>query len=222
MPLPDWKPAQLPTMSFIRGQYCLLERIDSKKHAQDLFEAIQLDKHGTNWTYLPYGPFDNFHEFQQWVDDFIKTSDPFCYAIIDLTTDKAVGIASLMRILPTSGSIEVGHLNYSPLLQKKIAATEAMYLLMKYSFELGYRRYEWKCDHLNEPSKNAAKRLGFKFEGTFRQATVYKGRTRDTDWFSIIDSEWPQIKQAFEAWLAPENFDQNKQQLSSLDILSLE
>jgi RimJ/RimL family protein N-acetyltransferase len=135
-------------------------------------------------------------------------TDPFLYAIIDLATERAVGLAGYLRIDPANGSIEVGHLNYSPLLQRTPGATEAMYLMMTRAFALGYRRYEWKCHALNAPSRSAALRLGFTFEGIFRQAAVVKGRNRDTAWYSIIDSEWPALKQAFERWLAPENFDE--------------
>lgn len=218
--LPDWKPAKLPTDVLIKGKFCYLERLDSKKHARELFEANRLDQDGQNWTYLPYGPFANFEEFNKWVELMSIESDPYFYAIIDSSISQAVGVASLMRIFPDVGSIEVGHLNFSPLLQKKIAATEAMYLLMNYSFELGYRRYEWKCDHLNAPSRSAALRLGFKYEGTFRQATIYKGRTRDTDWFSIIDSEWLKLKAAYSIWLDENNFDQNQKQILSLRDLT--
>lgn len=218
--LMDWKPAQIPSLEIIEGKYCRLERLNPKVHGHDLFEANILDKEGKNWTYLFYGPFDDYQKYLNWLEEVAAKPDPYFYSIIDTKTKKAAGLASLMRIDPAIGSIEVGHLNFSPLLQKKIAATEAMYLLMKYSFELGYRRYEWKCDHLNQPSREAALRLGFKYEGTFRQATIYKGRSRDTDWFSIIDSEWPKLQLAFESWLSKDNFTQDQKQKRSLRELT--
>ncbi|MDO9183939.1 MAG: GNAT family protein [Bacteriovorax sp.] len=214
--LPNWESAQFPNTQLLIGEYCRLERLDPKLHSDDLFKANSFDQEGRNWTYLPYGPFDSYQDYSQWLEKISNINDPYFFAIIDLNSMKAIGLLALMRISPEVGTIEVGHINYSPLLQKNIAATEAMYLIMKYCFAIGYRRYEWKCDHLNEASRLAAIRLGFQFEGTFRQATIYKGRTRDTDWFSILDSEWPKRQSAFEAWLSPKNFDQNKIQIKSL------
>ena len=216
LPLPQWTAAQKPDQTMIQGQYCRLERLDPTIHTQDLFLANGQNEDERSWTYLPYGPFVSYGEFYQWISEMAHMDDPYFYSIIDLKTHKAVGVASLIRIFPETGSIEVGHLNFSPLMQKKVTATEALYLLAKYSFELGYRRYEWKCDSLNLPSKAAAKRLGFKYEGTFRQATVYKGRSRDTDWFSILDSEWPELQKGYEKWLAPGNFDHTSAQIKSL------
>jgi RimJ/RimL family protein N-acetyltransferase len=143
-------------------------------------------------------------------------ADPLFYAIVDLEQGRAVGVAAYLRIEPSAGSIEVGHINYSPLLQRTPAATEAMFLMMERVFDLGYRRYEWKCDALNEPSRTAAERLGFSYEGTFRHATVYKGRNRDTAWFSITDTEWPMLRRAFQSWLQPDNFDEQMRQRRSL------
>ena len=147
------------------------------------------------------------------------SNDPLFFAIIDQSTNCAVGVASYLRIDPNSGSIEVGHINYSPLLQRTPGATEAMYLMMKNAFELGYRRYEWKCNALNAPSRIAAERLGFSFEGIFRQAGVIKGRNRDTAWYSVIDPEWPALREAFVKWLEPSNFDPKGQQFVSLKTL---
>ena len=135
-------------------------------------------------------------------------------------TNKAAGLASYLRITPESGSLEVGHLAFSPQLQATTAATEALYLLMKHAFDLGYRRYEWKCDALNQPSRRAAQRLGFSFEGIFRQATLYKGRNRDTAWYAVTDKEWPELERAFKTWLRPENFDRDGQQRTSLSNLT--
>jgi RimJ/RimL family protein N-acetyltransferase len=159
------------------------------------------------WAYLPYGPFDSAASYDEWVQAKSASRDPMFLAIVDRATDRPVGVASYMRIDPANGSIEVGHLAYSPLLQRTAAATEVMFLMMDQVFALGYRRYEWKCDALNAPSRAAALRLGFTFEGIFRQAAVVKGRNRDTAWYSVIDREWPALREAFRRWLEPANFD---------------
>jgi RimJ/RimL family protein N-acetyltransferase len=160
------------------------------------------------WTYMGYGPFARLDTYTAWAESAAASEDPLFHAIVDQATGKAVGVAAYLRVEPGVGVIEVGHIAYSPILQRTPAATEAMYLLMRRVFdELGYRRYEWKCDALNAASRGAAERLGFTFEGIFRQATLYKGRNRDTAWYSVIDREWPQLKAAFEAWLDPSNFD---------------
>lgn len=194
----------------MEGRFCRLESFEAERHAADLFAAYRLDTEGRNWTYLGYGPFATLEEFTSFAGRSFVGDDPHFHVIIDKANGRAVGIASYLRIDPACGVIEVGHIHFSPLMQGKAIATEAMYLMMARVFdELGYRRYEWKCDALNGPSQNAARRLGFSFEGVFRQATIYKGRNRDTAWFSILDSEWPTIRQAFEAWLDPANFDEN-------------
>lgn len=201
----------------MEGRFCRVEPLDPQRHAADLFAANSADKDGRNWTYLPYGPFATIADYRRWVEQASRGDDPLFHAILDLPSGRAVGVASYMRIDPAMGSIEVGGINYSPLLQRRPTATEAMYLMMRRVFdELGYRRYEWKCDELNAPSRAAAERFGFRFEGIFRQVVVYKGRNRDTAWFSIIDSEWPALKSAFERWLAPENFDGAGRQRRSL------
>ncbi|MEM7347662.1 MAG: GNAT family protein [Chloroflexota bacterium] len=216
-PLEGWQPRSWPERKIMTGRYCRVEPIDSATHGADLHQAnIQAEYEGF-WTYLPYGPFETPAAYQRWLQETCLGEDPFFYAIVDTQTNKAVGVASYLRIEPTIGVIEVGHINYAPALQKTPAATEAMYLMMAHVFDdLGYRRYEWKCDALNAGSRKAALRLGFTFEGIFRQATMYKGRNRDTAWFSILDTEWPQQKQAFEAWLNPSNFDEQGQQKSGL------
>lgn len=219
VPLPNWTPPPPPRREVLAGVWCRLEPFDPERHARDLFEGNRQDSEGVNWTYLPYGPFDAFEDYVAWMRATCLGDDPFFYAIVNVATGKAVGVASYLRIDPKSGCIEVGHLNYSPLLQRTPLSTEAMYLMMRNAFDLGYRRYEWKCDALNAPSRAAALRLGFTFEGIFRQATVYKGRNRDTAWFSIVDGEWPALDQAFRAWLAPANFDERgaqRQRLSDL------
>lgn len=194
------------------GHFCRVEPLEPARHAADLYEANALDTEGGSWTYLPYGPFGTFKDYLGWVTDHSRGSDPLFHAIVDNATGKAVGVASYLRITPESGSIEVGHINFSPLLQRTPAATEAMFLMMKRAFELGYRRYEWKCDALNAKSRAAAQRLGLSFEGMFRQATVYKGRNRDTAWYAAIDQEWPELETAFLRWLDPANFDQDGKQ----------
>jgi RimJ/RimL family protein N-acetyltransferase len=168
------------------------------------------------WTYLFSGPYASFVEYERWLAERAPGTDPLFRAFVSRETGRAVGLGAFMRIDPAMGSIEVGHIAMSPLLQRSPAATEAMYLMMRHAFELGYRRYEWKCDSLNEKSRRAAKRLGFTYEGLFRQAIVYKGRSRDTAWYSIIDSEWPRVREAFERWLDPGNFDADGRQRASL------
>jgi RimJ/RimL family protein N-acetyltransferase len=196
----------------MEGRYCRVEPLELH-HACDLWDANAHDTDHRNWTYLRDGPYARFEDYAAWVEDAEATSDPLFYAIM---APKAAGVASYLRIMPEAGSIEVGHINLSPPLQRTRAATEAMYLMMKRAFDLGYRRYEWKCDALNAPSRAAAERLGFTYEGTFRQANVYKGRNRDTAWYSVIDSEWPNRRAAFERWLAPENFDAEGKQRTKL------
>ena len=204
----------------MEGRFCRLEPLDPARHAQDLFAANKLDASGQNWTYLFVGPFADFGTYRTWLEQVAKADDPLFHTIIDRKTESAVGVATFMRIDRPNGVIEVGNINYSPLLQRTPAATEAMFLMMARVFdELGYRRYEWKCDNLNAPSRAAALRLGFQFEGIFRQAVIYKNRNRDTAWFSMIDSEWPTLKRAYEQWLAPDNFDAEGRQQRKLNDL---
>jgi RimJ/RimL family protein N-acetyltransferase len=216
----DWTPPVRPPGEPMIGRYCRLERLDADRDGQSLFDAYALDSEGRNWTYLPQGPFENYAEFYIWLSDMAKLDDPFFFAIIDGESQTSVGIASYLRITPPAGSIEVGYIHYSPLLQRTPAATEAMYLMMEQAFTLGYRRYEWKCDALNAPSRMAAQRLGLSYEGVFRQATVYKQRNRDTAWYATIDREWPDLKQAFEQWLDPNNFDNDRNQKTRLSTLT--
>lgn len=216
-PVESWQAASHPRDSLMQGRFCKLEPINSKAHARDLFEAFVLDQNHHNWTYLPYGPFDDFESFEAWLEETCVGDDPCFFSIIDLVTAKAVGVASYLRITPAVGVIEVGHIHFSPKMQATPVSTEAMYLMMSLVFEdLGYRRYEWKCDSLNRPSCRAAERLGFMYEGIFRQATLYKNRNRDTAWYSILDVEWPYIKKVFESWLAEDNFDSESNQKTSL------
>jgi RimJ/RimL family protein N-acetyltransferase len=216
-PLPDWSVRPHPPRTAIQGRFCRVEALDPDRHAVELFEANSEDREGRNWTYLPHGPYPSFNLYREYLTAAAGRDDPLIHAIIDPANGGAVGVASLMRLDAPAGVIEVGGINYSPRLQRRPAATEAMYLLMRRVFdELGYRRYEWKCDALNAPSRAAAQRLGFRYEGLFRQATVYKGRSRDTAWFSIIDHEWPALRAAFEQWLDPANFDVDGRQRQSL------
>jgi RimJ/RimL family protein N-acetyltransferase len=214
-PVPDWTPATRPGIEPMVGRYCTVEPIDLERHAAELFEANRHDLAGRNWTYLPYGPFEHLDDYIAWMAETCLAPDPMFHAIVDHERG-AVGVASYLRIAPPQGSIEVGHINYSPLLQRQRAGTEAMYLMMGRAFELGYRRYEWKCDALNAASRSAALRLGFTYEGVFRQATVVKERNRDTAWYAVIDAEWPALSAAVETWLAPDNFDGGGAQRTSL------
>jgi RimJ/RimL family protein N-acetyltransferase len=210
-PVPGWTPPPVPSREPMSGRYCDLRPLDPRV-ADALFDAFSLDHDDREWTYLPYGPFADREEFREWIETSAVSLDYNLFSIHSGPDRAATGIAGYLRFMPASGSIEVGHLRYSHLLKRTRASTEAMYLMMKRAFELGYRRYEWKCDALNEPSRRAALRLGFSFEGVFRQATVYKGRTRDTAWFSVIDREWPALQRAFELWLEPANFDDEGRQ----------
>jgi RimJ/RimL family protein N-acetyltransferase len=208
----SWTPPPRPPREPMLGRYCRVELLDIERHAADLHAANRAASDPRDWTYLAYGPFKSLQDYRAWMQRVCLGDDPLFHAVIDSATDKAVGVASYLRIEPASGSIEVGHINFSPLLQRTPAATEAMYLMMQRAFELGYRRYEWKCDALNARSRAAAQRYGLSFEGVFRQATVYKGRNRDTAWYAAIDQEWPALQAAFLQWLDPANFDQSGRQ----------
>lgn len=216
-PVPGWTPRAQPPRQPIEGRYCRLEALDPQRHAADLYAAYSQAPDERDWTYLSTGPFADAAAYRAYAERAALSSDPLHYVVIERKSGNAVGTLALMRIDPANGVIEVGFVTFSPLLKRTPISSEAQYLLMKHVFdELGYRRYEWKCDSLNAPSRQAAARLGFQFEGIFRQAVVYKGRSRDTAWFSIIDSDWPPLRTAFEAWLAPENFDADGQQRLSL------
>lgn len=219
----DWTSRPRPPREPMQGRYVRLEPVGID-HAPDLFEAFAADAENRIWTYLAYGPFANVEECRNWIEQTCLGDDPLFHAIIDGETGRAVGVASYLRIEPGVGVIEVGHINYAPALQKTRGATEAMYLMMRRVFsELGYRRYEWKCDALNAGSCSAAGRLGFSYEGCFRQATMYKGRNRDTSWYSIVDTEWPALERAYERWLDLSNFDEAGMQKASLaDLIARE
>lgn len=205
-PLGEWVAPPAPPRVVLTGARCTLEPLDVEAHGAALYDANARGD-GRNWTYLFSEPPASREAYLTYLRDHFTGDDPFCYTIIDSASRAPVGVASYLRIVPAHGCIEVGHINFSPALQRTPVATEAMYLMMRHVFDLGYRRYEWKCDSLNAPSRSAAQRLGFSFEGVFKKAITYKGRSRDTAWYAITDDEWPAVRAAFEQWLAPGNFD---------------
>jgi RimJ/RimL family protein N-acetyltransferase len=214
-----FKKAKLPSKKKLVGKYCFLEPINIRKHSKDLYKNYSLDKKNVIWTYLPYGPFKSHGSFKKWLKSFCLNKDPFFYAIYSKKHNQYCGMASYLRITPEHGSIEVGHINYSPILQNTTEGTETMYLMMKNAFEvLGNRRYEWKCNNLNSASKYAAERLGFKFEGIFRQMFIFKGRNRDTAWYSTINKEWPNYKKKYLFYLKKSNFTKTNRQRKRLKI----
>lgn len=205
-----------PEITFIPGDEVTVERID-EKHFDDLFPVFSDASADENFTYMAFERFKSNDDFRIYFDKMIVSEDPYYLVITDNNSGKALGIFSLMRTDEKNRVTEIGGIVYSTSLKKTRKATEAQYLLMRYVFDnLGYRRYEWKCDSLNKPSVNSALRLGFTYEGTFRQAMIYKGRNRDTSWFSITDREWPVIRQRFEKWLGKSNFDDYGNQVKSL------
>ncbi|HEP1818781.1 TPA: GNAT family N-acetyltransferase [Streptococcus suis] len=218
MPLPHYTSGERPSLETIQGHTVRLEKL-GLQHADDLYQFYGPSAKKADWTYLALEPFADRDSFQAYFQTMLDSLDPYYLAIVDQESQQAIGSLALMNIVPNHRSIEVGWVIFSPQLQRTRQATEAHYLLMNYVFEeLGYRRYEWKCDSLNQSSQSAAKRLGFIYEGTFRQALVYKKRNRDTAWFSLLDHEWPNRKRALENWLKDSNFDelgQQKQPLST-------
>ena len=216
----DFTPPPHPKGITLTGKHVRLEPLDVGHHAAGLFAANAQDKIGANWAYLPYGPFADLASYEAWLRSATQSDDPTFFAIIRLADEVPVGVASYLRINQTDGSIEVGHINYSPLLQQTAAGTEAMYLMMKWAFENGYRRYEWKCNALNGKSRYAAQRLGLSYEGVFRQMAINKGRNRNTAWFAAIDREWPSLAECFEAYLANSNFDEEGRAKTSLSSLT--
>jgi RimJ/RimL family protein N-acetyltransferase len=218
--LPDWSGASEPDRATLLGLRCRLEALDAERHAEALHIAYGEDRDGGNWTYLPYGPFTTSADYRDLIKGLQGLGDTHFFAIIDLGSETPIGVSSYLRAAPEMGSIEVGHLNYSPALQRTPVSTEAMFLMMRRVFDdWGYRRYEWKCDSLNGPSIAAAKRLGFRFEGLFRNHYIMKGRNRDTAWLSVTDEEWPAIRVAMESWLDPANFDEAGRQRKRLGEL---
>jgi len=217
-PVANWTAPKAPTFETLAGNYAKLERLDARRHAELLFRSYQSDD--AVWNYLPYGPFGSQSDYTGWVESVAAQDDPRFYAIYNKDSGAWEGVASYLRIAPSAGSIEVGHINFSPALQGTRAATDAMALMMGWAFDAGYRRYEWKCDARNRGSRRAAQRLGLSYEGVFRQAAVVKGRNRDTAWFAAIDAEWPALRAALETYLAPTNFDEDGQQMQSLSALT--
>ena len=216
-PLPEWTTRPMPPRTPIEGRFCTVRPLDPERDSAALFAAYAEDRDGRMWTYLPREAYPSLEALRIWADGACRTDDPLVHTIVDNATGEPVGTANYMRIEPAHGVIEIGSITYSPHLQRRPAGTEAMYLMMRRVFdELGYRRYEWKCHHLNARSRAAAERYGFRYEGLFRQAQVVKGHNRDTAWFSIIDSEWPALRAAFERWLDPANFVADGTQRRSL------
>lgn len=218
--LTEWREPKPPSGQVLEGRYSRLEPLDAERHAASLYAANAADVDGRTWTYLPYGPFASPDSYRAWVETTCRDGDRLFYAVIERAANAALGVASYLRIVPAGGSIEIGHLNFAPRLRRTPAATEALYLLMKQAFELGYRRCEWKCDALNAASRSAALRLGLSFEGIFRQATVVKGRNRDTAWYAVLDRDWPELDKAFVRWLDPANFDAAGKQRVALSALT--
>lgn len=192
----------------MEGRLCRLDPLDAERHAATLHAAYSESADEGSWTYLPYGPFESVQGFAEWIRRMNVSDKEILHAVIPFETGLPMGVLGYLRLFPAEGSIEIGHVHFAQRLQRTAAATEAVYLMLRRAFdELGYRRCEWKCDSLNAASRNAAERFGFRYEGTFRQAMVMKGRNRDSAWFSIIDKEWPRVRAAFEQWLEPTNFD---------------
>jgi RimJ/RimL family protein N-acetyltransferase len=221
-PLPDWTPPRAPDWPVLEGAHVRIERLDPARHTGDLARAMC--PHPELWDYMPQGPFTGEADLRAWAEAVAPGADPWFVAILDRHTGRAVGHASYLRITPAAGSIEVGYIAFSPALQRTPAATEAMFLMADWVFGAGYRRYEWKCDALNLPSRRAAIRFGFSYEGIFRQATIVKGRNRDTAWFAMIDKDWSALRGAYKTWLDPANFDaqgQQRQRLSDLTAPSI-
>jgi RimJ/RimL family protein N-acetyltransferase len=215
--LVDCRPAKRPERTKLIGHFISLEPLDPSIHGEELYNGTHGETKEQLWSYLPWGPFADRASFDVHLQQLADSSDPLFFAVIDNTTKKTVGHAAYLRIEPQHRVIEVGSILFIPSFQRTIGSTEAMYLMAKYAFEaLGYRRYEWKCNTANSPSRTSALRLGFTFEGIFRQHYIFKGRNRDTAWYSMLDHEWPERKTAFEHWLDPSNFDGNGKQKAAL------
>jgi RimJ/RimL family protein N-acetyltransferase len=211
----DATPAERPRHTAIEGRYVTIQPLNADAHADPIFHSVQ--GHDSLWDYMGDGPFPGREAFRASIENKAVSTDPLYFAILDNQSSDAVGYASYLRIEPSHRVIEVGNILYTPRLQRTRGATEAMFLMARHAFEdLRYRRYEWKCNALNEPSRRAALRLGFRFEGIFQQHMIIKGRNRDTAWYAMLDGEWPDRKAAFEQWLSPENFDAEGRQIRKL------
>jgi RimJ/RimL family protein N-acetyltransferase len=217
----EWAPVASPRRAKLRGRYVLLRPVDPAVDTEPLYAVSHPpDGDPSVWTYIPHGPYAEVADFRRTLEAQALSADPLYFTLARLPCERPEGIAAYMRIKPEFGVIEIGHIWFGPPLQRTTAATEAIYLLARNAFdELGYRRFEWKCDALNAPSRHAAERFGFEFEGVFAQHMVVKGRNRDTAWFAITDQRWPGVRAAFEAWLAPSNFDAEGRQLQRLEAL---
>ena len=220
-PLTDWQPCPLPQNQPLAGRFVRLEPLDGTRHGDDLWLALQgPGSDPALWDYLPYGPFASRETFDAWLTGNAQSCDPLFFGVIDLASQRAVGLLSYLRIAPKNGCIEIGHIAFGAAMQRTPGATEAVWLLARHAFDdLGYRRLEWKCNALNTRSMRAAERLGFVYEGLFRQHMLVKGQNRDTAWFAMIDGEWPARRAAFERWLAADNFDATGRQLRRLEQL---
>ncbi len=217
-PVPGFTPPPLPQREPIEGRWCRLEPFEPARHGPALFEAYR----GADevWDYMPTGPFPDLAAFMAWAEPAAQADDPLFFAVIDREDGRAKGLASYLRITPAQGSIEIGYIAWAPSLQRTRAGTEAMLLFMARAFALGYRRYEWKCNALNAPSRRLAMRLGLSYEGVFRAHMVVKGRNRDSAWYAATEADWPALKAAHEAWLDPANFDEAGRQRRSLSDLT--
>jgi len=214
-------PGVRPDGRMLYGTSVTLQKLDMQVHGEGLWQAYSADKAGAIWDYLPYGPFANQAELVSGYEKLSAGNDPFFYAIIAKSSGRVEGVASYLNIVPVHGSIEIGHINLAPSLQKTRAATEALFVMMRHAMDdLGNRRLEWKCNALNAGSRRAAERFGFTFEGVFRQHFIAKGRNRDSAWFSIIDKEWPPLREAYLTWLKDENFDARGKQKIPLSKLT--
>ncbi|GLK87320.1 N-acetyltransferase [Pseudomonas turukhanskensis] len=216
----NWTPVVAPTRDTLQGRTVRLEALDPAHHGDDLWQALQgPDSDPLLWDYLPYGPFAERAAFDTWLSNNAASKDPLFFAVVEQTSGQVQGLLSYLTIAPVHGSIEIGHICYGRVMQRSVQATEVIYLLAKHAFDHGYRRLEWKCNNGNARSKRAAERFGFSYEGLFRQHMVIKDRNRDTAWYSIIDSEWPEIAKGYERWLAVDNFDGAGQQIADLKAL---
>jgi RimJ/RimL family protein N-acetyltransferase len=214
-PLP---PGTVPDRRILFGRWVHLEPLDAHKHAEQLYASVK-DADPSHWNYMPYGPFEGHLEFHEWIEERAKSEGLWFYAFVHQESGIACGMGAFMRAEPQHGVIEIGHIWMAPAVQKSRAATESIYLMIRHALgDLGMRRLEWKCDALNEPSRRAAQRFGFSFEGIFRQHLVVKGRNRDTAWFAMIDKDWPRIHKGFEAWLSEDNFDAGGKEKSKLQL----
>ena len=218
--LSHFTPPPHPKGIVLAGTDVVLRPVSVADHAADLFAANSQDSQGAIWDYLPYGPFHTLCAYETWLASQEALQDPAFFAIIRRSDDRAIGVASFLRIDQANGSIEVGHSNFAPPLQRTRAGTVSLVLMMQWAFENGYRRYELKCNALNRKSRHAAQRLGLSYEGVFRQMSIVKGRNRDTAWFAAIDSEWPALKAAFQRYLDPQNFDAQGRPIVALSALT--